>query len=204
MGYEAPCTARFEGRSAEGKASLETSDLVFRGPFRVVVPLKDVTAANVARGWLTLTYGPHTVALKLEQAAQKWADRILHPPSRLQKLGVKPGMVVVVIGVDDRAFLAEIGGEGATIAARAPARTADILFYAADSREALGRLRTLSARIKPNGALWVIRPKGHPAISESDVMAAGKRAGLVDVKVVSFSATHTAEKFVIPVARRPG
>ncbi len=33
-------------------------------------------------------------------------------------------------------------------------------------------------------------------------MAAGKRAGLVDVKVVSFSDTHTAEKFVIPVAKR--
>jgi hypothetical protein len=29
-------------------------------------------------------------------------------------------------------------------------------------------------------------------------MTAGKLAGLVDVKVVSFSATHTAEKFVIP------
>ena len=34
-------------------------------------------------------------------------------------------------------------------------------------------------------------------------MAAGKRAGLVDVKVVSFSETLTAEKFVIPVAKRP-
>ncbi len=33
-------------------------------------------------------------------------------------------------------------------------------------------------------------------------MAAGKRAGLVDVKVVSFSETVTAEKFVIPMARR--
>ncbi len=33
-------------------------------------------------------------------------------------------------------------------------------------------------------------------------MAAAKKAGLVDVKVVSFSATHTALKLVIPVARR--
>jgi hypothetical protein len=33
-------------------------------------------------------------------------------------------------------------------------------------------------------------------------MRAGKAAGLVDVKVVSFSATHTAEKFVIPVRAR--
>jgi hypothetical protein len=33
-------------------------------------------------------------------------------------------------------------------------------------------------------------------------MRAGKEAGLVDVKVVRFSETHTAEKFVIPRARR--
>ena len=48
----------------------------------------------------------------------------------------------------------------------------------------------------------MIRPKGSSAISESEVMSAGKRAGLVDVKVVSFSKTHTAEKFVIPRADR--
>jgi hypothetical protein len=56
--------------------------------------------------------------------------------------------------------------------------------------------------LKPNGALWIVRPKGRPEISERAVMAAGKAAGLVDVKVVSFSATHTAEKFVIPLAKR--
>ena len=56
--------------------------------------------------------------------------------------------------------------------------------------------------LKANGALWVIRPKGRPEIPESAVMAAGKAAGLVDVKVVSFSPTHTAEKFVIPISKR--
>ncbi|MFL6248779.1 MAG: hypothetical protein ACJ74H_22330 [Thermoanaerobaculia bacterium] len=34
-------------------------------------------------------------------------------------------------------------------------------------------------------------------------IAAGKAAGLVDVKVVRFSDTHTAEKFVIPLKSRP-
>ena len=60
----------------------------------------------------------------------------------------------------------------------------------------------LDLSLKPNGALWVIRPKGRPEISERAVMAAGKAAGLVDVKVVGFSPTHTAEKFVIPVSGR--
>src|SRR5205823_5147140 len=65
-----------------------------------------------------------------------------------------------------------------------------------------GRLSKLRASLKSNGALWVIRPKGRPEISERAVMAAGKAAGLVDVKVVSYSPTHTAEKFVIPVKAR--
>jgi len=34
------------------------------------------------------------------------------------------------------------------------------------------------------------------------VFSAAKKAGLVDVKVASFSATHTAEKLVVPVKAR--
>ena len=56
--------------------------------------------------------------------------------------------------------------------------------------------------MKPDGTLWIVRPKGRTEITERETMAAGKKAGLVDVKVVSFSETRTAEKFVIPVARR--
>ena len=63
-------------------------------------------------------------------------------------------------------------------------------------------MHALSKQIEPDGAVWVVRPKGSPDITEAETMAAGKRAGLVDVKVVSFSETHTAEKFVIPVAKR--
>ena len=40
------------------------------------------------------------------------------------------------------------------------------------------------------------------AIREVEVIERGRTAGLKDVKVASFSATHTALKFVIPVAAR--
>jgi len=53
-----------------------------------------------------------------------------------------------------------------------------------------------------DGAIWVIRPRGSDAISEGDVMAAGKAAGLVDIKVARFSDTHSALKFVIPIGQR--
>ena len=48
------------------------------------------------------------------------------------------------------------------------------------------------------GALWIVYPKGRQEITELQVLDAGRAAGLVDVKVVSFSATHTALKFVRP------
>jgi len=56
--------------------------------------------------------------------------------------------------------------------------------------------------LRANGVLWTLRPKGSPDLTESEMMRAGQAAGLVDVKVVSFSDLLTAEKFVIPVAKR--
>ena len=78
----------------------------------------------------------------------------------------------------------------------------DAIFVAANERDDLERLVTVQKFLKRDGAIWVIRPKGSARITEKDVMSAGKAAGLVDVKVARFSETHTAEKFVIPVARR--
>jgi hypothetical protein len=39
-------------------------------------------------------------------------------------------------------------------------------------------------------------------LKETDVIAAARDAGLVDIKVVKFSETHSALKLVIPLSRR--
>ena len=55
-----------------------------------------------------------------------------------------------------------------------------------------------------NGAIWVVSRKGKAAtLRDVDVIDAAKDARLVDNKVASFSATHTALRLVIPVALRP-
>ena len=59
--------------------------------------------------------------------------------------------------------------------------------------------RTLLAS---KGALWVVYPKGVQIIREIEVIDAGRAAGLKDTKVVAFSPTHPALRFVIPVAAR--
>ena len=71
------------------------------------------------------------------------------------------------------------------------------------SIEQSGNHRCLRQFLKSNGALWIVTLKGKCAkIKEAEVMKAGKKAGLVDTKVVGFSETHTALKFVIPISSR--
>ncbi len=202
MGAEAKCELTFGRTKASGKALLETDALIFRGgEVRLAVPYKQMSAVEARNGALRVTFPEGVAEFAIGAAATKWADKILHPPSRIDKLGIKPHHVVLVLGVRDEGFAREVAGSAAKVLTRA-AGAADIIFYAADTRAALERLTPLLAHLARDGAIWVIRPKGVAAITERDVMQAGKKAGLVDVKVARFSDTHTAEKFVIPVAKR--
>jgi hypothetical protein len=66
----------------------------------------------------------------------------------------------------------------------------------------LSGVAKIAKSLKGPSALWIVYPKGQKTITENDVIAAGRKAGLKDVKVVGFSATHTALKFVLPLAAR--
>jgi hypothetical protein len=203
MGAEATCTVTFNGRSSSGKARLEADVLQFRGAdLKLSIPFKEVEKVAAGKGVLSVTFGGHTAEFDLGAAAIKWADKIKNPPSRLKKLGVKPEWRASAIGVDDEGFLAELEEAVSLLSIGRVVKESDAIFYGVTKAVQLARLEKLKTSLASDGALWIIRPKGRPEISERAVMDAGKAAGLVDVKVVSFSATHTAEKFVIPVAAR--
>jgi len=202
MGLESSCTARFKGTSSRGKLLLESDSLLFRGDFRLKIPFSSIRSVQAVAGELRITFPDGTAAFDLGPAAAKWADKILHPPSLLDKLGVKPSMNISLLGVSDKSFLADLRSRTSRISSAKPAPNSDLIFLLADSKSALARLITLRAFLQPAGALWVVYPKGQPHITQADVMAAAKSAGLVDVKVCSFSSSHTALKFVIPLSRR--
>jgi hypothetical protein len=122
--------------------------------------------------------------------------------SRIEKLGVKPGHEVLVLGVEaDCTFMDELRARGAGVRTGGN-RAMDMIFALFNHRNDLRRLRSLVSRLKADGVLWTLRPKGSKDLSEAEMRQAGLDAGLVDVKVVSFSDVLTAEKFVVPVARR--
>jgi hypothetical protein len=146
----------------------------------------------------------------------------------LDKLGVRPGARVAVLGIDDPGFLEELATravvsvaaapeaaapeaaapeaaapEAAAPEAPAPEAATDLVFLGADEPKDLGRLGALRTAIYPAGAIWVVSRKGRAAtLRDVEVMAAAREAGLVDNKVVSFSPTHTALRLVVPRALR--
>jgi hypothetical protein len=205
MGFEATCRATLGGESSRGKALLETTELTFRGDFKARVPLGEVKSVAVTGKTLTVKWRGGALALELGEAASKWAEKIKNPPSRLHKLGVKPGTRVALVGRFDfdAGFVGELEKAGAAIAPASSRAPVDVLFYALAAPPDLDRIAALARRLDPAGALWTVRPKGKDTpVTETDTRHAGLAAGLVDVKVAAFSATHTAEKFVIPVAKR--
>jgi hypothetical protein len=204
MGVEAACDVRFKGKTASGKARLETEVLQFRAPdLRLSIPFTQMSKVAARGNTLSVTFPDGTASFDLGAAAAKWADKIQHPPSRVKKIGAAPDWRVSALGVTDQDFLNELDAVVATLSIGRVLKGSDAIFFEATKAAELARLEKLKGSLKPNGAIWIIRPKGKPEISEQATMAAGKAAGLVDVKVVGFSPTHTAEKFVIAVSARP-
>lgn len=121
----------------------------------------------------------------------------------LDKLGVRPGMRLALIEIDDDAIRPLLRERTGDITEGWPEPGTDIVFLGADSTGALEPLEALAARIRPNGAIWVVSRKGKAAtLRDVEVIDAARSAGLVDNKVVAFSATRTSLRLVIPVALR--
>jgi hypothetical protein len=131
------------------------------------------------------------------------------PPERdyshralLDKLGVKAGQRVAVLGIMDADFLGQLTSRISGFSREMPRGDADLIFYRAENPADLALLKALPQAIRRDGAVWVVYPKGQKHIRESDVLTAGKAAGFTDNKVARFSETHTALRFVIPIAKR--
>jgi hypothetical protein len=190
MGKDANVRASFPGGPDEGRLQYEPPKLLFRGRERRVFEGPALAGVRAEAGDLVLADGSR-FTLGEKQAAG-WADAILNPKGRLDKLGVKAGMRVAIEGLDDPEFAAEL-------TARTPLTSGDrldILFYGADSAEDLARIPALITRVAPKGALWIASFKGKLLkLKDVEVMAAAKAHGLVDSKVVSFSDARTALRF---------
>ena len=202
MGNEITCAVKFGKARSEGKALLETSELIFRGEFRLRIPFAAMKSVAAVKGELRVQ-GPEGLAVfETGDNAAKWREKILHPKSRIEKLGVKRDARVSVLGDFDDGFLRELSELTDNVDTASITDDAEWIFFAAPSKKELGRVPKHAKSMKGSVALWIVYPKGQKEIRETDVIAAGRESRLKDVKVVGFSPTHTALKFVIPLAER--
>jgi hypothetical protein len=202
MGREAMCVAKNGGRSGEGKALLENDTLIFRGEFRLKVPLNEVTKVFARNGTLSVEWSGGKLGLVLGEEADKWAKAITNPKSLMDKMGVIPGLQVAIIGRFETSFRTEIMNALGVKPGVKPIPGCDLVFYLLSHENDPALLRDLIPAIEPDGAIWAVYPRGRKDLSEDTIRAAARGMGLVDVKIVRVSDTHGSIRLVIPKASR--
>ncbi len=124
-----------------------------------------------------------------------------------QKLGIKPGTALCVIGAPT-GFARALGElpPGAAIASRAEPPLAFVLLFARSRAVLAQRFAEQAAGLAPDGMLWVAWPKKAAKVDtdldENAVREVGLAAGLVDNKVCAIDATWSGLRFVVRLADR--
>ena len=196
MGKSVETQVRVGDSTNAATVLLESTEvIVSNSPLRRRVKLTPEVrgAARVRGAWLELG----EVGVKLGDDAAKWLSAIQNPKSVAAKLGLSAGPQVLL-------------GRGvpADVVALVRASPADVVTKAtAGAWRFVGVAKPADVNSLPSppegGALWVFRPKGPTSpVPEALTRGAARALGLVDVKVVGVSDTHSAEKYVWPKKAR--
>jgi Protein of unknown function (DUF3052) len=120
------------------------------------------------------------------------------------KLGVKPGAAVRVVGRGDAELLTRVRAKAGRRLSNAHERADVILYWPRTAEEITPTLQELRDAIQPAGGIWVVTAKrdrtsatGMPYLNQDAVIPLGLAAGLVDNKACSVSENESAMRFVI-------
>ena len=113
---------------------------------------------------------------------------------RHEKLSLKPAQRVCVFSVFGDDVVDDIGRAGCVVSS---IDDADAVFVAVDGVADLDRIGAARAHMRDDAAIWVVWPKGVATIKEDHVRAYARSGDLVDVKVMSWSTTHSALRLVV-------
>lgn len=202
MGTIAEGTVIVGGQRVNCKADFASDHVTFSGGRRGEVPYSKIQVVGTAKGLLRLRVDAAMMEFPLGAKVDRIAAKIRKPPTLMEKLGVKPSLSVAVMNVDAKAFTVELAKASPNAIRGEPARPVDLMFLAVRGRDELDRIADAVGHVKPDGGLWVVYPKGRRDLRESDVLAAGRAAGLKDHKVARVSTDLTALKFVHPADER--
>ena len=127
----------------------------------------------------------------------------------VDKLGIKPGQSVRVIGRGARTLLARVRAKTGRRLSGVDLRADVILYWPRTLGEITPTLRQLRNTIQPAGGIWVITAKrdrtsasGMAYMNQDTLIPFGLDAGLVDNKICSISDNESAMRFVIRKSER--
>jgi hypothetical protein len=210
MGYEIKCRVRVDDGSGtireanDATVLLETDELIVRGEARIKLPRASITSVTMRAGVVTVKSASASVSLTLgPDAAPKWKAKIEEPPKRLiDKLDVKPGAKVWLLGIDDDTLIDQVRERTAKVVDARSATGCDVVFVHVNSDSDLDRVNRGAKAITDNGAVWVVHPKGKTGVADVTIFARAKQLGMTYTKVARVSETLSAEKLVWPRASR--
>ena len=210
MGYETRCDVRVDDgggqvrRATNATVLLEADELIVRGEARVRLPRADIREVTRRAGTVTVTSSTAQVTLALgADAAPKWERRLSEPPKRLiDKLDVKPDAKVWVNGVTDSVLVAQLAERTSQVSTGRSATKVDVAFVQVGRASELRRVAAAAKAIVPDGAIWVVHPKGKDGVADTTIFAEAERLGLTYTKVARVSDAQSAEKLVWPRSRR--
>ena len=197
MGREAK-TLCIEGKQKfEVKAHLDSQALQLTGAKKLTLPLAQVRTATVEGEDLKVAAAGATFALRLgAKEAAAWAKKILNPPSLADKLGVKLGATVRLIGprVKELDEAAPHADHAAALSAKVLA-ACDIAILTLTPAIAEKQITAAAKALPANTALWLVYEKGTKPNGD-EIIRIARAAGLKDTKVARISETHAALRFI--------
>jgi len=208
MGREATGTIRTAVGQGKAKILLETDELIFRGEVRARVPFRTLTVVEPGPDGLRLVWPDGDAVVDLAESrggpVGPTASGTRPACSTSWACRTGPGSPSSTLATPDSATTPSPLELADRDVQRVPAGPADVVVWGLDEAADLARLPSLIKWIQPAGALWAVWAKGRKELNENHIREAALDAGLVDVKVARFSATHSALKLVVPKARRLG
>lgn len=194
MGLELNTTATIGRKKFEGKLYLDSKFITFKSQaFGWSAELARPIEASAAKDRLMVAQDGTKVAFDVGSKASRWVEKILNPPTRITKLGVKPGQRLWLSAGFDKPFRDELKQSGATL--KRKIEQSDLAFWRVRDREQLAEFDDLSQRIPDGINLWIVWDKGSQAIGQTDVMQSAQQRGWGPSKTAAFDETLSSMRF---------
>jgi len=202
MAMESPCLLRIGREQYHGTARLDSEHIDFAGTTKFRFRFSEIRNPGKSDGELTFNFHGHAVRMDLGLRSDKWLESILHPKTPAEKLGIRPGASVRFIGFDDPDLVAELQQKKVRVIDHEDTHTCDVIVLTVERPAELRQIIRLAEDIRPDGAIWVVLPKTSKTITQANVLAAARQAGLSEAKPISYSETLCAYRIVIPAEKR--